>query len=313
MNRQRPPHPNNTVYPVSDLSVLAVSGSDAAQFLQGQSTCDIKQINDTIGSFGAFCTPKGRTVCTFFIVKHQQAFLLIVASDLLTKIQKRLQLYVLRSDVQLLDNRADYRLIGLSCADPLAAGITPPERLYAVSQNQPGLCISLSAAKHRFLCVVPTASADQLQAELVNSAGFASGDAADWQYSDIMAGIPWLNAATSELFTPHMINLDQLSGISFNKGCYTGQEIVARTHYLGKAKRKMYLAECSTASLPQPGEAIVDSSTGSPQSIGTVITACHQSGKIVMLLVLPIDHAASTDLGLANQPEHAISVTELSY
>ncbi len=301
------------IYPVPNLSVLAVSGTDAAQFLQGQSTCNIKQVTDAAGSFGAFCTPQGRTVCTFFIVKQQETFLLVIASDLQPKVIKRLQLYILRSDVQLHDTQQDYKLFGFLCPDSVPAGIDLPDRQFAVSHGQQGLCINLSEARRRFLCIVLAASATDFQAGLIENAAASIGNAADWQYWDMLAGIPWLNCATSEQFTPQMINLDLLHGISFNKGCYTGQEIVARTHYLGKAKRHMYLALSNAALLPQPGTAVVDISESQPQPIGTVITACQRAGKIVMLVVLPIAHAASEDLALENRNHERLSVTELSY
>lgn len=151
------------------LGGLLVSGEDAALFLQGQVTCDVNALDNKSGC-GAFCNAKGRVICTFFSLKTENGFLLIMPTQRLEEIQARLNRYKLRAKV-----------------------------------------------------TITTQALTELPCELP-------------------ANFPWLTPETSEEFLPQWLNLDQFGGISFSKGCYTGQEIVARTHYLGEVKRRLFLA-----------------------------------------------------------------------
>ncbi|MDD1641600.1 MAG: tRNA-modifying protein YgfZ, partial [Methylococcaceae bacterium] len=136
-----------------------------------------------------------------------------------------------------------------------------------------------------------------------------------WRYLDILAGMPWLTTETSEEFIPQMLNLDILGGISFNKGCYTGQEIVARTHYLGKTKRTMFLAECDTPSTPLPNSIIIDDGTGTEHAIGKVLLAQrshaeHENEKssCKLLIVLQVSDSDTYSLKLKDDNHNKITL-----
>ena len=152
---------------------------------------------------------------------------MVLPEELLETVKKRLQMYILRSKVQLTDSSDTSCLMGLTQPQEQA------EVLFATHGND---VIAVNFGKRQLLIAEPE-TAIALWSEKVAAQGFQPAHPGQWRYLDIMSGIPWLTTATSEQFIPQMLNLDQLGGISFSKGCYTGQEIVARTHYLGKAKR----------------------------------------------------------------------------
>jgi len=307
-------HYHNKIYAVADLAVLTVSGKDAEQFLQGQMTCSIQDVSETQSSFGAFCTAKGRVISTFLMGKRKEIFLLVVPAELLPVVKKKLQFYVLRSDVQLIDSSDSFCLFGY-CRTDTVSGKTPvPERPLAASPVDDGTVISLPTftAAPRCLGILPANSAIGIWQDCT-AQGLQTGIPDEWRTLDILSGIPWLNLMTTEQFIPQMLNLDQLGGISLNKGCYTGQEIVARTHYLGKAKRKMYLAECRATEPPEAGSAIKAAEDASDKSVGSILSLQTTTTGFVMLVILQTDYALSEQLVLANQNRDRITVMELVY
>jgi len=224
---------DKTIYSIAHLAVLTVSGKDAAKLLQGQITCNVNDITKIKGSLGALCNPKGRAITTFLLVKTGDDFLMVLPEELLESVKKRLQMYVLRSDVTLTDSSDQLCLIGL-CHPANQAG-----PLFGTTQQEV-ITVNLSAAQSRSLVIAEADKAIALWSERVGNQGFQPENSEQWRYLDILSGIPWLTTETSEEFIPQMLNLDQLGGISYNKGCYTGQEIVARTHYLAKQKEHYF-------------------------------------------------------------------------
>jgi tRNA-modifying protein YgfZ len=300
-----------TIYPVAHLAVLTISGKDAAKLLQGQITCNVNDVTGIKSTPGALCNPKGRAVTTFLLVKTGDAFLMVLPVELLEPVKKRLQLYVLRSDVTLTNSSGQHCLIGL--CQP-AAQAAP---LFATSQNEI-ISVNLSASQSRQLVIAQADKAIALWSDRVGKQGFQPENSEQWRYLDIISGIPWLTTETSEQFIPQMLNLDLLGGISFNKGCYTGQEIVARTHYLGKAKRALFLAECNTHSPPAPNSTIIDDSTGTEQAIGKVLLAqrsqpAHDNEEThcKMLIVLQISDGDTDNLKLQDSNQNKITLLTL--
>jgi folate-binding protein YgfZ len=294
---------DKTIYPVAHLAVLTVSGKDAAKLLQGQVTCDVNELTDTKSSLGALCNPKGRAITTFLLIKTSDAFLVILPEELLETVKKRLQMYILRSAVTLTDSSNQLCLMGLSVPAMLA------EPLFNTTQ-QDNITVNFSTTHHRYLVIADTDKAIALWSERVDNQQFKPTNSNQWRYLDILSGIPWLTAETSEEFIPQMLNLDQLGGISYNKGCYTGQEIVARTHYLGKTKRVLFLAECESTTLPAPNSAIIDNSTDTEHSIGKVLLAQHAQiaaesavTTVKMLIVLQVSDSDTYNLSL-NDSHH---------
>ncbi|MEY3288870.1 MAG: hypothetical protein RLZZ419_1112 [Pseudomonadota bacterium] len=297
-----------TIYPVANLSVLTVSGKDAAKLLQGQMTCDINDITETKSSLGALCNPKGRAITTFLLVKNGADFLMILPEVLLESVKKRLQMYILRSDVTLTNSSDQLCLIGVCDLSQ------PTESLFNTTQ-QAFISVNFSTTQNRQLVIAETDTAIALWSERVDHQHFEPKNSDQWRYLDILSGIPWLTTETSEEFIPQMLNLDLLGGISFNKGCYTGQEIVARTHYLGKAKRALFLAESNALLMPTPNSTIIDDSTGTEQTIGKVLLAQHsqltpekEDSQGKMLIVLQISDSDTQHLALKDQNHHNITL-----
>lgn len=290
---------NKRIYPIAHLGILTVAGSDAAKFLQGQITCNIHDISDIKSSLGAMCNPKGRVITTFLLIKNADIFLMVLPKELLASVKKRLQMYVLRSDVTLTDSSDELCLIGVfyGATQPDEA----PEHPFTTSRQE-NIVVNF---QNRSLVIAEADNAQVLWAEQVNE-GFQPEDSAQWRYLDIISGIPWLTLETSEEFIPQMLNLDKLGGISLSKGCYTGQEVVARTHYLGKAKRAMFLAECETLASPEPNSAIIDENT--EQSVGKVLCAQNGQNTCKILIVLQISDANAYNLRLENHNQDKITL-----
>jgi tRNA-modifying protein YgfZ len=302
------------LYPIVNLGVISVSGSDAAHFLQGQITCDINTITESECSLGAFCTPKGRVISTFLLIKKWHHFLIILPLELLDVIKKRLQLYILRADVQLADSSEEFSLIGFDSPAKSIAGETLPDKHFSVTKLNRGTCISLPSPKPRYLVLSTPETAVEIWSKLIEKNHFTPASSDRWDYLNILSGIPWLNLQTTEEFIPQMLNLDKLGGISFEKGCYTGQEIVARTHYLGKSKRRMYLATYNTACLLGLNSAIIDHDN-SDQKAGNIISIrqTNNSKESILLCVLQTKYAQSKNLRIQNHVQIKIAVTELYY
>jgi len=299
---------DKTIYPLPHLAVLTVSGRDATKLLQGQITCNVNDVTAIKSSPGALCNPKGRVITTFLLVKTSDAFLMVLPEELLEPVKKRLQMYVLRSDVTLTDSSDQHCLIGL------CHPATQAEPLFATTQQEV-ITVNLSAEQSRSLVIAEADKAIALWSKRAGNQGFQPENSEQWRYLDILSGIPWLTIETSEEFIPQMLNLDLLGGISFNKGCYTGQEIVARTHYLGKTKRALFLAECDTPFTPAPNSTIIDDSTGTEQSIGKVLLAqrCrarHRNERTLckMLIVLQVSDSDTHNLKLKDQNQTKITL-----
>jgi len=274
----------SVIAPLTHLSLLTVSGKDAATFLQGQTTCNINDLIDNQAQLGAYCNAKGRTISPFIIIKQDTIFQLILTTDLIDVVRKKLQLYILRSDVQLTDQSERLILIGMHKAKP-----ANQENCYAYP---------IQEDSHFIICTCEQAPITWKN--LIAESSVLAISANAWFELDILAGMPWLFSATSEEFVPQMLNLDKLNAISFEKGCYTGQEIVARTHYLGKNKRAIYLASCITKLPILPG-CPINTQENPDNSLGTVILSAPSSNSTLLLVVLKDKACEIKNLQLNNE------------
>lgn len=259
---------NAQLFDLSSSGLIAISGADSQTFLQGQVTNDIKLLAQG-AQFNGYCTPKGRMLALFFTVMIDDVIYLQCPRDLIPDLVKRFRMYVLRSKVLVEDASEQMVALGLA-SDTLAATITAlPAVPYQQAQTENGTLIRLAdaGAQQRALCIVSSEQATTSWQSL--SATFTPTSSAQWEALEIQAGIPQVYAATKEQFVPQMVNLDALNGINFKKGCYTGQEIVARTHYLGKVKRRTMLAYLSAGTqMPQAGDSLHD---GQQQEAGQLV------------------------------------------
>jgi folate-binding protein YgfZ len=303
-----------SVTQTSDYAVLAVTGRDAATFLQGQTTCDVLGLQNNDATHGAICDAKGRVLTTFLLFIRENGYWLVLPETLAGSIEKKLRIYVLRSKVRIENITAAQAIFGLHCNQL-------PERfehsqLLSGDQRYPVLQADdrhlIKAGPDQWLFIGSPESAEGHWNDLVRLEGFAETSNAYWNLLCILNGIPMLGIETSEEFVPQMINLDALGGISFKKGCYTGQEIVARMHYLGKLKRRMFLAATRCDRLPGPGEPVYVS--GSAQSIGRVVHAAYlRKPEVRLLAVLQIDQSASDSIHLSDPLATPLRILDLPY
>lgn len=282
---------NNSIYPLPHFGILSVTGKDAAKLLQGQITCNVNDISETQSSLAAMCNPKGRVIATFLLAKKIDTFLLVLPIEMLETVRKRLHMFILRSDAKITDSSDEFCLMGLN--EPVQSA-----QFFATENHQDILSITIPALNNRKLLMSNSGSAISLWSNIVASQGYQVGHSDEWNYLDILSGIPWVTTTTSEEFIPQMLNLDKLGGISFTKGCYTGQEIVARTHYLGKSKREMFLAECQTSTPPYPNSTIVELDGNQQEAVGKVLVVQASQQDCKMLVILQNTETAFTNLGL---------------
>lgn len=288
--------PDRCFFQIEHLAAIEVTGEHAAQFLQGQLTCNIAELTQHRASFAGFCTAKGRVISCLIVIKRGEDFLMVLPSCLLDKVIVSLRRYVLRSKVALRDLRDDSQLLGATNLTDLT-GIALADTAMSVIQ-QPFIAIRLPSPSERHLCILANEQQNQL-IERLQQQGFSRHNSEAWRYLDIGAGIPWFNLEQSELYIPQMLNLDKLGGISFNKGCYTGQEIVARTHYLGHSKRELYIAEADQELNDECLEQGIFTSENS-EKIGNVLSQQNFNGRSRLLLILQTVDASAKNLILAN-------------
>ncbi|MGH8551190.1 MAG: YgfZ/GcvT domain-containing protein [Methylococcales bacterium] len=303
-----------SVSQTSESAILAVTGSDAATFLQGQTTCDVLGLQNNLATWGAICNPKGRVLTTFLLFIHQDGYWLVLPKILAGPIEKKLRMYLLRSKVTIETVTDRLAIFGLSCGilpERFAQSQRPSGDLrYPVIQAEHSQLVN--AGPNQWLFIGTPEAAERQWNEFVSLNGCAETGNEYWNLLCVLNGIPTLTNETSEEFVPQMINLDALGGISFKKGCYTGQEIVARMHYLGKLKRRMFLAATRSDRLPGPGEPVYVS--GNAQSIGQIVNAaCLRSPEIRLLMVLQIDQSGSESIHLCDPLAPLLKILDLPY
>lgn len=259
------------------LSILDVMGEDAQNFLHAQVPSDIRVLNPERAQISGWCTAKGRLLTTFVIWQIENGYRLVLASDVRDAIAKRLKMYVLRLKVQV--TPATDLVYGLLHPGTQIGNLVLPTADWQVTRSAGLTAVKLDSTRDLL-----TGSEADFQS-LVTGMPTNTSDA--WLRSDIAQGFPLIAQATSEHYVPQMINLDKLGGVSFKKGCYPGQEIVARTHYLGKIKRHLYRVSSDT---PLVAGTEVRSSVLNGQSCGSLVNAAPTTdGKWLALAVLQQD------------------------
>jgi folate-binding protein YgfZ len=253
-------------------ALIRFSGEEARDFLHNQLTCDVSALQPGRSTYGAYCTPKGRVLVSFLLWCTEQGFFMQLPSSLREPIQKQLSKYILRSKVKAVDATGEWTLVGVMGRDAAAvvrhvAG-EEPQAVHELAQSPDSMVLRLPGDRFE---IVSARDKARSMLELL-AAGAEKADAEPWQRQTIQAGVPVILPATQEAFVPQMVNLDLIGGVSYDKGCYPGQEIVARMHYRGTLKQRMYLANIVSAERPQPGEKLYSPDFGE-QACGTVVNA----------------------------------------
>ncbi len=314
---------------LSHLGLIAVVGADAPTFLQGQLTNDVRQVSATHSQLAGYCTHQGRMLASFRLLRRGDTFYLLLPRTQVELVLKRLRMFVLRSQVVLTDASAEFAALGLSGdqAETLLAAAVPeiagpeaaspetagPEasvpdaaglELAALpaevnGQTQVGdlTIIRPAGTPPRFLVLGPVPALTALWDRLAAAATLVNAE--HWTLGDIQAGLPNIHPETREAFVPQMTNLQRVDGVSFTKGCYTGQEVVARMQYLGKLKRRLYVGEVTSDRPPRPGDALFSPISESAQNPGTVVEASPLAeGRWALSLVAEIAAVADGRLSL---------------
>jgi folate-binding protein YgfZ len=307
---------SNFICDASALGLILVTGDDAESFLQNQFSNDISHIDEARFQLSSYSTPKGRLVGIFQIVRISNGYLLITPHVLVESLLQRLQMFVIQARVNLADasghfarfamqtDNADvtqHPLLARQSGQVMAGDSVISLQLYPVDDENRYLvlCLSFDEAKSLW---------DEFRQQLQ----LASFEA--WRLSEIRAGMPVIYPQTSEAFVLQMANLDLLAGVNFNKGCYPGQEIVARTHYLGKLKRRMFLTTLETEHCPAPGDEISGKGAERADGSGKVVDAVFDSkGLCHCLYIAQIKKAANNELCLVDQPQVELTPVELPY
>ncbi len=281
---------------LTQYGLIRFDGVDAAAFLQGQLTCNVQTMQPARGQYGGYCTPKGRLLASFLLWKDADAYFMMLPVALCEPIRKRLSMYILRSKVKAADVSAELALIGLAGAGA--------ESIVAQLKN-----VAVIPLPHdRYVIAAPAANASTL-----NFSGAIQREPEFWNQLDIEAGVPVVVSATQEQFVPQTVNLDLIGAVSFDKGCYPGQEIVARAHYLGRVKQRMTLAHVAGDAAPCPGDKLYSPTYGE-QASGMIVAAVPaRDGGFDALAVVQTADLASPDVHLKSPDGPLLTLREPPY
>jgi folate-binding protein YgfZ len=266
------------IHTLTSLGVIRIQGPEAASFLQAQVTADIRGLAPGSSTLAAWCSPQGRVIALLRIVPFADGYLAVLPRELCESVHERLRRFVLRSRVSIMDVSADFTVVGISGREPGALDALPPHGELAVLHLPASRALLIGTAES---LGAATAGLDP------------AGDAA-WEARCIAQGEPEVYSSTSESWVPQMLNLDLLGAVSFRKGCYPGQEIVARTQNLGRIKRRMFRYHVAGPSLPGAGAALFQGKS----KVGEVVRSVRRATTAQLLAVVNLDAAG---IGLTDE------------
>lgn len=299
---------------LSYLNLIQFAGEDAQTFLQGQLSNDVRLLDGANTQLTSYNSPKGRMLANGLLwLNETNSYVLQLPGSLREVIQKRLTMFVMRSKVKVSDISDTWVSIGIGgCgAEAVVAKVagTAPSAVHDLMQSSFGSVMRLAGDNFELLIMPDQAPAiwEQL-VQLAKPVG-----ASCWDDLMIRAGIPTILPATQEQFVAQMLNYELIGGVNFKKGCYPGQEIVARTQYLGKPKRRMYLAHIASADMPQPGDELYSDDLPE-QATGMIVNVAPgtQDGFDV-LAVIQISSATGYRLHWKSQQGPLLNLQELPY
>jgi folate-binding protein YgfZ len=316
---RRIPPQGSVLSDLSDRGIIEVHGKDAKEFLQNQFTNDITRVTENTHQLSAWCNPKGRVIANFRIFKRNNNYYLTVSADLVELIVKKLRMYVMRSEVTIEDISNSLMHFGY-------AGEYAKQDLQTIlgenkvpeNANQ-----TLQQGTLSILCLPGTVPRFEIFGELVDTKNLwercnvraAPVSSNGWDYLNIVAGLPVVSKASSAAWVPQMLNLQVIDGLDFQKGCYPGQEIVARLKYLGTNKRRMYRIEIKNSELPEIGRKIY--ADGESSYVGkiltTVINPANNAEALAVLKIAFADKKLSLNKNATSDEKDSIILLELPY
>lgn len=281
---------------LDSMGILALDGTDAVAFIHRQLSNDIENLQEDKACLAAYCSPQGRVLALFTVWKSAKRVFLAFPKDILPAIQKRLRMYVLRDDVTISDVSNEFQVYGIcgrENVDWLAQGHDIPCNLYAKNDYDIGTLIkwSDSSDKERWLFFTRDKT-------VLNDTTLI--DEYTWQKTEIIAGIPRINLVVQNRFIPQMLNLEKLGGLSFTKGCYPGQEIVARSQYRGSVKSGLFYGQATFDKTPPTdmldGTALFNASGN---ECGTIVLSSIEDDKTSFLAVVRYADVSSEGVHLS--------------
>lgn len=293
---------------LNHLGVIRAQGEDAAKFLQGQLTNDFVLLGVNESRLAAYCSPKGRMLASFIGFKKSNDEILLVCNlDILPQTMKRLSMFVMRAKLKLSDASSEFDIYGLlgNAVDTKIA----PEAINKLDTGQfdTKTLIKLRPAlsRNRALLLAPAGSTAPAGETINNEL---------WQWTDVMAGIAHISTPIVEAFVPQMLNYESVEGVNFKKGCYPGQEVVARSQFRGTLKRRAYLAQMDDANAqPAVGQEVFHSNDAE-QACGTVAqVAANPNGGITAIVSMQITASESGSLTLGSPTGAALRLLPLPY
>lgn len=279
------------------LSVLKITGTDAAAFLHGQFTSDINRLAEGEVQLSAWCNPKGQIIANFIISRTVNEYILLLPKQMSTTFARRLGMYVLRSDVTVQICDESIQCIGVKQAgDQPAVADNLEQVLPQATAGQNDLTwLPVPGNRNRVIITAPEHILRNAWPKL--SPAFTPVGSHHWQLFDILDGLPWILEATTEAFLPQYLNLDRLQAVSFSKGCFPGQEVIARLQHRGKVKQQLVILNVENESPIHPGDKVYASDI--ERSIGTVLnTATHPDEGSYALAVMDVNYGDAEQLYL---------------
>ena len=299
------------------LAVLRASGADALSFLQGQLTADVGEVGAAASRLAAWCSPKGRALATFrlFAAPAGGGYLLVCERWFVAKLLARLRMFILRADARIDDVSGEIGVAGVAGARAL------PDRAAAWARTADvddaatfeETVVSRAPGRHpRFIVVGPHVSIASLAAPRDGRVRRAGDDA--WRLADICAGVAPIGEGTSDAFIPQMLNLDRLRAVNFEKGCYVGQEIVARAQHLGRIKRRVFVGRTDADAAVAAGDPIVDAARSEAPKVGEVVAAQpHPDSGSAACVVVNLESASSPALRVGRSGGAPIRISPPDY
>ena len=263
---------------LSYLSAARFSGTDAGAFLHAQLTADINALKDGHSTFAAYCSPRGQVYGLLLVGRQEEAYFLVGSAQLLPSILQRLRIYVLRAKVEI-EQADEVKICGVPASE---------------TGNSTGMLLAPEDVPLHY-ALVPESTQGGLACE-------------DWQYAELSNGVAWLDSRTTEKFIPQMLAYDQIAAVSFSKGCYPGQEIVARAHYLGKVKRKALTLEIEGHSGLASGSKLQVRYEGEASS-GTLIDSAPAGEENTLLFIITRDVEGKKPVSIEHEGQSYISAT----
>ena len=305
---------SSVAIPLGNFGLIRATGEEAVAFLHNLVSNDVKKLGENSAQWNSLNSPKGRMIASLLIWRDGADLIIALARDLHQAVLKKLSMYVLRSKVKLTDASGEFALFGLAGAGVpaalQAAGLSNPDETMYTAPSPAGRVIRLGA--DLLVAAVPAASAKSVWRAL-GEAGLSPAGSSGWTWLMIRDGLPLVTQPVQEEFVAQMLNFELIGGVSFNKGCSPGQEIVARTQYLGKLKKRMYRLHFDGAASVQVGSDLFAPDFGD-QSIGKVVLAAPSpSGGQEALAVLQSSSAEAGELHLGAPDGARAAVMPLPY